>query len=322
MTRKFYPNFPDLSTYRFLLTGGAGFIGSHVLDFLVESNAGFVRVLDNLSTGNIQNISHHLSHVNVEFVEADICSVESCHTSMQGIDCVIHLAALGSVPRSISNPIATHQNNDTGFLNVIWAAKENGVKRVVYASSSSVYGDNPGMPKKEGHEGKPLSPYAFTKQANEAYAKLFFDLYGLETIGLRFFNVFGKRQNKLGPYAAFIPLVVEASLSGAPLTLYGDGTQSRDFTHVSNAVWAVKCGVMASDKAFGRAFNVACGSSKSLLEIVKMVEMESGQNVQVHFATPRKGDVKDSLADLSNSAEFLDYRPVCGLEEGLGNVLS
>lgn len=321
MTLNFYPSIPDFSQKRFLVTGGAGFIGSHVLDFLVAAKAQHVLVLDNLSTGRIENIQHHLASASIQFVQGDITSVIDCKNATENIDYIVHLAALGSVPRSVANPIATHEANSTGFLNILWAAKEQNVKKVIYASSSSVYGDNTASPKREGFEGKPLSPYAFTKQSNEAYAKLFGDLYGLETIGLRFFNIFGKRQNKDGPYAAFVPLTIEAAKTGDELKIYGDGTQSRDFTHVSNAVWAISNSIMADNQASSRAFNVACGSSTSLLDVVKIVEKISKKQVHVNFAAPRKGDIKDSLADISNSSKYLNYNVVCAFEEGLKDVI-
>jgi UDP-N-acetylglucosamine 4-epimerase len=206
-----YPYIPDFSHLSFLVTGGVGFIGSHLLDFLVECKAQKVVVLDNYSTGKKENIQHLVEYGNIEWVLGDVTNLSDCNKACKDIDMVIHLAALGSVPRSIANPIATHNTNSTGFLNILSSAKDNGVKKVVYASSSSVYGDEDTLPKKEGNEGKPLSPYAFTKQSNEEYAALFGDLYGLPTIGLRFFNIFGERQSKDGPYATFIPLAMHAA---------------------------------------------------------------------------------------------------------------
>lgn len=321
MTQSFYPSLLDFSQTRFLVTGGAGFIGSNLLDFLVASKAKHITVLDNLSTGKIQNIQHLLKLSNFKFVEGDITRSEDCENACNKVDIIVHLAALGSVPRSITNPLATHEANSTGFLNMLWAAKSNGVKKVIYASSSSVYGDNTASPKREGFEGNPLSPYAFTKQSNEAYAKLFGDLYHLETIGLRFFNIFGKRQNKDGPYAAFVPLAIDAANSGNTLKIYGDGSQSRDFTHVSNAVWAIANAVLAEKKASGKAYNVACGHSTSLLDVVQLVEKIAQKNIKLNFSPPRQGDIKDSLADISLAFKNLNFKSICNFEQGLVDVI-
>ena len=322
MTQSFYPINLDFSQTRFLVTGGAGFIGSNLLDFLIACNSKHITVLDNLSTGSIQNIQHLLNHSNFKFIEGDITRSEICDSVCNEIDIVVHLAALGSVPRSISNPLATHEANSTGFLNMLWAAKSNGAKKVIYASSSSVYGDNIASPKREGFEGNPLSPYAFTKQSNEAYAKLFGNLYGLETIGLRFFNIFGKRQNKDGPYAAFVPLAIEAAHTGNTLKIYGDGSQSRDFTHVSNAVWAITNAALADKKASYLAYNVACGNSTSLLDVVELVEKISRKNIKLQFLEPRQGDIKDSLADITLAFENLNFKSICNFELGLVDVIT
>lgn len=321
MLNSFYPTLPDFSGKRFLVTGGAGFIGSHLLDFLVSSKASHIKVLDNLITGSKANVQHLLKSGKIEFLEGDIIHPEVCGEVCDEVDVVIHLAALGSVPRSIANPLASHAANSTGFLNILWASKEKGVQKVIYASSSSVYGDNIDLPKQEGQEGKPLSPYAFTKQSNEAYAKLFFELYGLETIGMRFFNIFGPRQSKFGPYAAFIPLAMDALLEGNILTLNGNGKQSRDFTFVPNAVWALGKAVAASKEASGKAYNVACGGSTSLLEIVSILEEIAGRKVNVHLGPPRQGDIKDSLADISLAKKNLGFQPICEVKEGLAETL-
>lgn len=317
MNKEFYPFLPDFSNKRFLVTGGAGFIGSHVLDFLLETKASHVKILDNLSTGYLDNITHCKEQANFEWIEGDITDPSTCLSICHNVDVVIHLAALGSVPRSIANPLASHAANSTGFLNVLWAAKENGVSKVVYASSSSVYGNDLTLPKKEGKEGEPLSPYAFTKQSNEAYAKLFFDLYGLETIGLRFFNVFGPRQNKLGPYAAFIPLALEALDSGSSMSIFGDGSQSRDFTYVANSVWAISGAIGASKEASGRAYNIACGDSTSLLDVIAQLEEISNRKANLRFAPPRQGDIKDSLADISLAKQYLNFDSIVALRTGL-----
>ncbi len=312
-----FPDIPDFSNISFLLTGGAGFIGSHVCDFLVEAKAKKIVVLDNLSTGSLNNIQHLLNKSNVEFLKGDITIHEDCLNSSKNIDVMIHLAALGSVPRSVANPLATNEANSTGFLNILWAAHQNKVSKCIYASSSSVYGDNLFSPKVEGNEGHPLSPYALTKQNNEAYAKLFHSLYGLKTIGLRFFNIFGPRQTANGPYAAFLPLVMSAAKGFQELKINGDGLQSRDFTYVANAVQAISCAIISGSKTAGMAFNVGCGSSYSLLDVVKYVEEIAECTINRMHQPERSGDIKNSLADLSSSALLLGYQPIYSIKEGL-----
>ena len=312
-----FPDIPDFSKFNFLITGGAGFIGSHVCDFLVEAKARKIVVLDNISTGSLHNIQHHLDKKSVEFIEGDILIYEDCFNSCKGIDVVIHLAALGSVPRSVANPLATHEANSTGFLNMLWAAHQNKVSKFIYASSSSVYGDNLQSPKVEGNEGDPLSPYALSKQNNEAYAKLFASLYDLQTIGLRFFNIFGPRQNTNGPYAAFLPLVISSAKNKQELKINGDGLQSRDFTYVANAVSAITCAIISGDNTSGMAFNIGCGKSSSLLEVVKYVEEISRCTIIKVHQPERSGDIKNSLADLTASSLLLGYKPIYSIEEGL-----
>ncbi|NQX99447.1 MAG: NAD-dependent epimerase/dehydratase family protein, partial [Flavobacteriales bacterium] len=228
----------DISKSTFLITGGAGFIGSNIVEYLMKYNAGKIVVLDNLSNGYLSNIEQFINQSNFKFIEGDITDLETCKSAMNGIDYISHQAALGSVPRSIENPLATHQANATGFLNVLTAAKDSNVKRIVFASSSSVYGDSKELPKIEENIGRQLSPYAVSKHTKELYAKVFADVYGLDVIGLRYFNIFGPNQNPSGPYAAAIPLFMDAILKNESPYINGDGEQSRDFTFVENAVQA------------------------------------------------------------------------------------
>ena len=228
----------DISNNTFLVTGGAGFIGSNIVDYLMKYNAGKVIVLDNLSNGYKKNIEHHFQASNFEFIEGDITDFETCKKVIEGVDYISHQAALGSVPRSIENPLATHLANATGFLNILTAAKDINVKRIVFASSSSVFGDSKDLPKVESKIGNSLSPYAVSKRAKELYAQVFTDVYGLDVIGLRYFNIFGPNQNPTGPYAAAIPLFMQAVLNNESPYINGDGEQSRDFTFVENAVQA------------------------------------------------------------------------------------
>ena len=234
--RKYHPH--PIHQNTFLVTGGSGFIGSNIVEYLLVHGAGKVRVLDNLANGYKENIIPFLNHPAFEFIEGDITDLETCKKAMQGIQFVSHQAALGSVPRSLANPLATHHANATGFLNMLWAAKETGVQRIVYASSSSVYGDSPELPKREHVTGNPLSPYAVSKMSNELYAYTFSMHYAMKIIGLRYFNVFGPKQNPDNPYAAAIPLFMKALLKDQTAYIYGDGEQSRDFTFVENAVQA------------------------------------------------------------------------------------
>lgn len=311
-----------------LVTGGAGFIGSHVCDDLLA--AGFaVRCMDDLSTGSLANIAHLEGRPGFSFMQGDIRDAAECAQAMAGAGSVVHLAALGSVPRSIADPLATEAANLTGFLVMLEACRSAGVKRFVYASSSSVYGDSTTLPKREGEEGQPLSPYAVTKAMDEAYAGLYHRLFGLETIGLRFFNVFGERQDPNGPYAAAIPRFVQAFLAHEAPKVHGDGLQSRDFTHVSNAVKAVRCGLSATDAdAFGGVFNIAFGRRTTLLDLVALIREAIAahdpqvRTVVVEHLPPRPGDVRDSHASVERSSRMLGFAPVCGLEEGLQRAVA
>lgn len=308
----------DLSNYVFLVTGGAGFIGSHLVQYLIDNGAKEVRVLDNFSTGYLENIKHLMDHKNFTLIEGSITDPEVCVKACEGVDFLSHQAALGSVPRSIKNPLATHLANATGFLNVITAAKDAGVKQMVYASSSSVYGDNDDLPKVEANTGNPLSPYATTKKSNENYAKVFRTVYEFKAVGLRYFNIFGPNQSPDGPYAAVIPLYMNALLSNKPGTIYGDGLQSRDFTFVENAVQAnIKAMFVTDPEVYGEVYNIACGDKTSVLDLHEIIKKAAGSDAEPSFQPPRKGDIKDSLASIENAKKHLGYNPLVGIKEGL-----
>lgn len=306
-----------------LVTGGAGFIGSHVCEALIERGA-FVRCMDNFATSNRQNIAHLEGKKNFALIESDIRSTEACNEAVKGMDMVVHLAALGSVPRSIADPIASHATNLTGFLHMLEAARLARIDRFVYASSSSVYGDSQELPKREENIGLPLSPYAVTKAGNEAYATLYHRLHGSVTIGLRFFNVFGERQDPEGPYAAAIPRFIRSFLRHESPLVHGDGLQSRDFTYVGNAVQAVIAALECSPpQCAGRVFNVAYGSRTTLLELIGLLQRSLGKldprilEVPIEHGPARQGDVRDSLADISNAMRSLGFNPDHSLEQGL-----
>jgi UDP-N-acetylglucosamine 4-epimerase len=307
-----------LNQSAFLVTGGAGFIGSNLAEALVLRNVREVRVLDNLATGNISNIKHLIDQGKIKFVEGDIRDPEVCKNAVAGIDIVLHQAALGSVQRSINDPVTTNAVNIDGFLNMLDASKNEGVKRFIYASSSSVYGDDASMPKVEGKTGKLLSPYAVTKKTNEEYAQVFRELYGLNTIGLRYFNVFGPYQDVNGPYAAVIPLFIEAMISGVNTTIYGDGENTRDFTFVGNVVQANI--LAASSEIHGKkpsVFNIAYGGTTSLNTLHGILSGLMGNQLPPLYLPARKGDIKDSFADICSATETLGFVPAIGLKEGL-----
>ncbi len=308
----------NLNKFSFLITGGAGFIGSHIADELLRQGAGKVRVLDNFFNGSKQNIAHHEGSKAFEFMEGDIRDRDVCAEAMQGIDFVLHQAAVGSVPRSLKDPFTTTSVNLEGFINILMAAKEAGVKRLVYASSSSVYGDSPVLPKRETETGNPLSPYAASKRAGELYAKTFASCYGMEIVGLRYFNIFGPRQKVNDPYAAAIPLFIDAIKRGEAPVIYGNGEQSRDFTFVSNAVKANILALFAEkEKVSGKVFNIACGQRTSVNQLFSSIAALAGSKIQPQYASERKGDVKDSVADISLAAEALAYSPNTSFAEGL-----
>ena len=302
----------------YLVTGAAGFIGSNIVEELVRRGER-VRALDNLSTGKRSNIEPFLG--NIDFVEGDITDSSVVAEAMQGVDYVLHQAALPSVPRSVADPLVSHEINATGTLKVLLAARDAGVKRLVFASSSSVYGDSPTMPKHAGMPTHPRSPYAVNKLAGEEYTRIFASLYGLPTVALRYFNVFGPRQDPHSAYAAVIPAFIAAMLENRQPTIYGDGTQTRDFTYVSNVVHAnlLAC---ESSSADGMALNVACGESFSLLDLVKHINRLLGTNIEPLFEPERKGDVKHSLAAIDQARERLGYAPQVSFEEGLTHTVS
>lgn len=309
-----------------LVTGGAGFIGSHVCDELIGRGHA-VRCLDNLATGKRGNVAHLVKEEGFSYLEGDICDQPILGKAMERASAVVHLAALGSVPRSIAKPLDSERANLTGFLCVLEAAREAGVKRVVYASSSSVYGDSTTLPKKEGSEGHALSPYAVTKAMNEVYAGLYHRLYGLETIGLRFFNIFGERQDPEGAYAAAIPKFIRALLKHEPPVIHGDGLQTRDFTYVKNAVQAVQEALGAPVTAAGEVYNIAYGERCNLMELLQKMQDRltlidpAIAEVKPAHGPERKGDVRDSLADISKAREQLGYKPRFSLDEGLDRAV-
>ncbi len=308
----------DLSAYSFLVTGGAGFIGSNLVEYLIKYGAGKVKVLDNLSTGFLNNIEPYLNHPSFEFIQGDIRDVETCQKACQGTDIVFHEAALGSVPRSIQDPITTNSVNISGFLNILVAARDQKVKRFIYAASSSTYGDSKKLPKKEEEIGKPLSPYAVTKYVNELYADVFAKTYSMQLIGLRYFNVFGPRQSPEGAYAAVIPIFIQAFSKNTSPFVDGDGEQTRDFTFIENAIQAnIKAAFTSNEKSFNQVFNTAVGDRTSLNKVAFYIKEIAGASVNPTYRAPRAGDIRDSHADISKAKELLDYSPLVRIEEGL-----
>jgi UDP-N-acetylglucosamine 4-epimerase len=308
----------DITQKRFLVTGGAGFIGSHLVEYLLKHGAKEVRVMDDLSTGFISNMNEFMDRPNFTFINGTIVDMFACQKACEGIDYVLHHAALGSVPRSIDNPIATHVVNANGFLNMLVAARDAKVSRFIYASSSSVYGDNTDSPKKEERVGRALSPYAVTKKLNEQYASVFADLYGMDVIGFRYFNIFGPRQNPTGAYAAAIPLFIDGLLNNKPVYINGDGLQSRDFTFVSNVVKANMLALTAqSEKVRGQVFNIAAGGSTSVLDIFNALKKHSGSQVSATHREDRKGEIRDSCADVSKAYFAFGYACEVNSDAGL-----
>lgn len=314
---KFHTN--DISKFSFLVTGGAGFIGSHIVEYLVYSGAKKVRVLDNLSTGFLENIKPFLQEPNFEFLKGDIRDITTCRKAVENIDYVSHQAALGSVPRSIDDPITTNEVNISGFLNMLYASKEASVKNFVYAASSSTYGDSKVLPKKEENIGKPLSPYAVTKFVNELYADVFFKTFGVSSVGLRYFNVFGPRQNPNGAYAAVIPLFINAIKSNESPFINGDGEQTRDFTYVQNAVQANILAMLTKDEsALNQVYNIAVGDNITLNVLFEsLVKLARVEGLSAKYREARVGDVRDSLADISKAKELLGYNPSIPVLQGL-----
>lgn len=303
-----------LSAGRALVTGGAGFIGSHLVDALLEAG-GTVRVLDDLSSGRRENLEKVAGAI--EFVEGDIRDLGVVRRACEGVDRVFHLAAVGSVPRSMKDPAHTLSVNVGGTANVLAAARDSGVPRVVYSSSSSVYGDSETLPKREGEEGRPLSPYALSKRMNEELADVFARCYGMELVGLRYFNVFGPRQDPEGPYAAVVPRFFKACLSGEAPVIYGDGEQSRDFTFVADAVRANLLAACAPASACGRVYNVAGGRGITVNRLADAVREVAGAGLPPRHEDARPGDIRHSLADLSRARADLGFEPVTDLRTGL-----
>ncbi len=306
--------FPENST--FLVTGGAGFIGSNLCEAILK--LGYqVRCLDDLSTGKRENVEMLLDHPNYTFIQGDIKDLDTCMKATEGVDYVLHQAAWGSVPRSIEMPLFYAHNNIIGTINMLEASRQNGVKRFVYASSSSVYGDEPVLPKHEGTEGNLLSPYAVSKRVDEEYAKQYTMHYGLETVGLRYFNVFGRRQDPDGAYAAVIPKFIKQLLNGEVPTINGDGKQSRDFTYIENVIEANLKACVAPKEATGEAYNIAYGGRDYLLDIYYGLTKALGQNVEPNFGPDRAGDIKHSNADISKARRLLGYDPDWSFERGI-----
>lgn len=306
---------------RVLLTGGAGFIGSNIAEYLLNKGY-FVRVIDNLSTGNKDNIKEFLDNPNFEFIYGDISNLEFCRKVMKTMNAVCHQAALGSVPRSINDPLSSHISNVNGFLNILISMVENKVKRIVYASSSSVYGDEPKLPKKEDKTGNVLSPYAATKAIDEIYAGVFNKCYGLETIGLRYFNIFGPKQDPKGAYAAVIPKFIQLMKEGKEPVINGDGTYSRDFTYVDNAVFANFQGLTTLNwKCYGEAFNIGAGGQTTIMDLFLTIKNHVGYEGDVKLGELRKGDVPHSNADISKAKEFLKYRVLIDFNQGIENTV-
>ncbi len=301
-----------------LITGGAGFIGSNLVKTLLnDDRVSLVRVFDNLATVDLSNLTPFEGNSKFQFIQADIRDYKQCLDACKDIDIISHQAALGSVPRSIQDPLTTNDVNITGTLNIFNAAKENKIKRVVYAASSSTYGDHPDLPKTEEKIGNPLSPYAVTKYVNELYARVYANTYGLELIGLRYFNVFGPNQNPAGPYAAVIPLFIEALLNEKSPVINGDGSHSRDFTYVDNAVQANTLAMFTNKDAVNQVYNIACGEQTTLTQLYEYLRREAGSNLQPLHAPDRKGDIKHSLADISKAKRLLNYNPAVNVKEGL-----
>ena len=307
-------SFPENSV--FLVTGGAGFIGSNLCEAILKMGYK-VRCLDDLSTGKQANVDLFLDDPNYTFIKGDIKDLDTCLAACEGVDYVLNQAAWGSVPRSIEMPLVYERNNIMGTLNMMEAARQQGVKKFVYASSSSVYGDHPVLPKKEGQEGNLLSPYALTKRVDEEFAKLYTKLYGLDTYGMRYFNVFGRRQDPDGAYAAVIPKFIKQLMNDEAPTINGDGMQSRDFTYIENVIEANLKACLASHEAAGNVFNIAYGGREYLIDIYHSLTKALGKDIEPKFGPDRAGDIKHSNADISKAREMLGYDPDYDFDSGL-----
>lgn len=300
----------------FLVTGGAGFIGSNLCEAILDMGYK-VRCLDNLSTGKQENVDMFIANPNYQFIKGDITDLDTCLTACDGVDYVLNEAAWGSVPRSIEMPIFYEEVNIKGTLNMMEAARQKKVKKFVYASSSSVYGDHPVLPKKEGQEGNLLSPYALTKRVDEEYGKLYYKLYGLDTYGLRYFNVFGRRQDPNGAYAAVIPKFIKQLLNDETPTINGDGKQSRDFTYIENVIEANLKACQGSHEAAGQAYNVAYGGREYLIDIYHEITAALDKKIEPAFGPDRVGDIKHSNADITKAKELLGYDPQYSFADGI-----
>jgi UDP-glucose 4-epimerase len=302
-----------------MVTGGAGFIGSHLVEALIKK--GFeVRVLDDLSSGRRDNLAHLTG--DFEFIEGDIRDARLVKAAVEGVDTVFHQAAMASVPRSVDDPQETNSVNIDGTLDLLCASRDAGVRRFVFASSSSIYGNAPELPKSEKMRLTPISPYGLQKQSGEQYTCMFHQLYGLETIALRYFNVFGPRQNPKSQYAAVIPIFITCMLDGRAPLVYGDGEQSRDFTYVDNVVHANILCMNAPSEAVGRAYNAACGQRYSLNDLLRMINRQIGCEIQAEYTDPRPGDVKHSQADIELARQQLGFDPEIGIEDGLAQTIA
>ncbi|MBQ9516648.1 MAG: SDR family oxidoreductase [Eubacterium sp.] len=311
-----YCNLVFPSDSLFLVTGGAGFIGSNLCEAIL--NLGYkVRCLDDLSTGKKENVDLFIDNPNYEFIKGDIKDLDTCMDACKGVDYVLNQAAWGSVPRSIEMPLFYCANNIQGTLNMLEASRQCGVKKFVYASSSSVYGDEPNLPKKEGREGNLLSPYAVSKRADEEWAKQYTMHYGLDTYGLRYFNVFGRRQDPNGAYAAVIPKFIKQLLDGETPTINGDGKQSRDFTYIENVIEANLKACLASSEVAGQAYNIAYGGREYLIDIYYGLTEALGLDIEPNFGPDRAGDIKHSNADISKAKELLGYSPDWSFDRGI-----
>lgn len=311
-------SFPSNSV--FLVTGGAGFIGSNLVEALLKKG-NKVKVLDDLSQGKQENVDMFLDNENYAFIKGDIRSLNTCLSATEDVDFVLNQAAWGSVPRSIEMPLLYEEINIKGTLNMLEASRQNKVKKFVYASSSSVYGDEPNLPKQEGVEGNLLSPYALTKRTNEEYAKLYTKLYGLDTYGLRYFNVFGRRQDPNGAYAAVLPKFITQLLNNEQPTINGDGKQSRDFTYIENVIEANLKACVAPSKVAGNAFNVAYGGREYLIDVFYSLTKALGKQVEPKFGPERAGDIKHSNADITKAKKLLGYSPDYSFDDGIREAI-
>jgi UDP-N-acetylglucosamine 4-epimerase len=312
-----------LQNKKVLITGGAGFIGSNLIERFLEQN-NYIVCLDNFATGKKENIEPFLLHPDFKFIEGDIRNLENCKEAVEGVDLVLHQAALGSVPRSINDPITTNAVNIDGFVNMLVATRDAGIKRFVYAASSSTYGDHPALPKIEEQIGRPLSPYAVTKYVNELYARVFADLYGIETIGLRYFNVFGKRQDPYGAYAAAIPKFLKSLINHQSPVIYGDGEQSRDFTYIDNVIQANElAATTANPEALNTVYNVAFGENTTVNYLIEILKENLGRfdpeilKVEPDHQAVRVGDILHSLASIDKARNLLGYNPQFSIKAGL-----